>query len=249
MTPAVVKASAGAIERLKIAQVTNLSRAIEQLQEAGLWSVGLDAEGDTPYDQADLVRPLALVVGGEGKGLRQLVRQHCDTIVRLPMPGAIESLNAAVAGSIVLYEALRQRANQPDTAPAAAMRPVPTTVVIAPADAVVVADADDDYDDDEDGNVEFIEVTAEETAAMEAWAAEAVAEANAAEAGAMAIAADAIAAEDAAVETAGDEAALAEAASAGLVDPVAVAEEAAGEAAFEETAVETSVSDDTSKKA
>jgi tRNA(Leu) C34 or U34 (ribose-2'-O)-methylase TrmL len=175
VTPSVVKASAGAIERLKIAQVTNLSRAIEQLQEAGLWSVGLDAEGDTPYDQADLVRPLALVVGGEGKGLRQLVRQHCDTIVRLPMPGAIESLNAAVAGSIVLYEALRQRANQPADAAPAAMRPVPTTAALPTAD--VAADEDDDLDEEitDSADVEFIDVDAAEAAAMEVWAAEAAA--------------------------------------------------------------------------
>jgi 23S rRNA (guanosine2251-2'-O)-methyltransferase len=113
VTPAVVKASAGAIERLKIAQVTNLSRAIDQLKEVGIWAVGLDAGADQTYDKADLDRPLALVVGGEGKGLRQLVRQHCDLVVSLPMPGAIESLNAAVAGSIVLYEALRQRGSRP----------------------------------------------------------------------------------------------------------------------------------------
>ena len=113
VTPAVVKASAGAIERLKIAQVTNLSRAIDALKEVGIWAVGLDAGAETRYDQADLNRPLALVVGGEGKGLRPLVRQHCDMVVSLPMPGAIESLNAAVAGSIVLYEALRQRGQQP----------------------------------------------------------------------------------------------------------------------------------------
>jgi 23S rRNA (guanosine2251-2'-O)-methyltransferase len=113
VTPAVVKASAGAIERLKIAQVTNLSRAIDALKEVGIWAVGLDASAVTRYDQADLNRPLALVVGGEGKGLRPLVRQHCDMVVSLPMPGAIESLNAAVAGSIVLYEALRQRGQQP----------------------------------------------------------------------------------------------------------------------------------------
>ena len=113
VTPAVVKASAGAIERLKIAQVTNLSRAIDALKEVGVWAVGLDAGAETPYDKADLDRPLALVVGGEGKGLRPLVRQHCDLVVSLPMPGAIESLNAAVAGSIVLYEALRQRREKP----------------------------------------------------------------------------------------------------------------------------------------
>jgi len=111
VTPAVVKSSAGAIERLKIAQVTNLSRAIDALKEVGIWAIGLDAGAETTYDKADLDRPLALVVGGEGKGLRPLVRQHCDVVVSLPMPGAIESLNAAVAGSIVLYEALRQRGN------------------------------------------------------------------------------------------------------------------------------------------
>ena len=113
VTPAVVKASAGAIERLKIAQVTNLSRAIDALKEVGIWAVGLDAAAETHYDKADLNRPIALVVGGEGKGLRPLVRQHCDLVVSLPMPGAIESLNAAVAGSIVLYEVLRQRAATP----------------------------------------------------------------------------------------------------------------------------------------
>lgn len=112
VTPAVVKASAGAIERLKIAQVTNLSRAIDALKEVGIWAVGLDASAESTYDKADLNRPLALVVGGEGKGLRPLVRQHCDLVISLPMPGAIESLNAAVAGSIVLYEALRQRGQQ-----------------------------------------------------------------------------------------------------------------------------------------
>jgi len=109
VTPAVMKAASGAIEQLKIAQVGNISHAIDALKEAGLWAVGLDARADERYDQFDLKRPLALVVGGEGKGLRPLVRQHCDVVVSLPMPGQIESLNAAVAGSIVIYEALRQR--------------------------------------------------------------------------------------------------------------------------------------------
>ena len=97
--------------------MTNLSRAIDALKEAGVWSVGLDAAAELRYDEADLNRPLALVVGGEGKGLRPLVRQHCDLAVSLPMPGAIESLNAAVAGSIVLYEALRQRKAAPAPTP------------------------------------------------------------------------------------------------------------------------------------
>lgn len=111
VTPAVMKTASGAIEKLKIAQVGNISHAIDALKEAGLWAIGLDARADQSYDQADLNRPLALVVGGEGKGIRPLVRQHCDVVLSLPMPGEIESLNAAVAGSIVIYEALRQRAS------------------------------------------------------------------------------------------------------------------------------------------
>jgi 23S rRNA (guanosine2251-2'-O)-methyltransferase len=113
VTPAVMKSSAGTTERLRIAQVGNISHAIDALKEAGLWAVGLDARAEEHYDQADLNRPLALVVGGEGKGLRPLVREHCDMVVSLPMPGQVESLNAAVAGSIVIYESLRQRQAAP----------------------------------------------------------------------------------------------------------------------------------------
>jgi len=151
VTPAVVKASAGAIERLKIAQVTNLSRAIDTLKEAGLWAVGLDADAETAYDKTDLARPLALVVGGEGKGLRHLVRQHCDSVVSLPMPGAIESLNAAVAGSIVIYEALRQRAAGNGSTrgmtpkPAA---PVESAAVVALSLAPDLSTDDDEFDDE-----------------------------------------------------------------------------------------------------
>ncbi|MDP8924395.1 MAG: 23S rRNA (guanosine(2251)-2'-O)-methyltransferase RlmB, partial [Chloroflexota bacterium] len=109
VTPAVVKASAGAIERLTIARVGNIVQAIEALKVAGLWIVGLDARAELTPGTADLGGPLAIVVGGEEKGLRPLVRQACDLVVSLPMPGQIESLNAAVAGSVVLYEVLRQR--------------------------------------------------------------------------------------------------------------------------------------------
>lgn len=112
VTPAVVKASAGAVERLPVAQVGNLVRSLEALKGAGLWVVGLDAHATTTYAEADLSGPIALVVGGEARGLRPLVRQTCDFLVCLPMPGDVESLNAAVAGSIVLYEALRQRSIQ-----------------------------------------------------------------------------------------------------------------------------------------
>lgn len=105
----VVKTSAGATEHLLIAQETNLTRTIEALKKESIWVIGLAGETRTLYDQADLTGPLALVVGNEGKGISRLVREHCDLLVRLPMHGQINSLNAAVAGSIALYEALRQR--------------------------------------------------------------------------------------------------------------------------------------------
>ncbi|MBV9691027.1 MAG: 23S rRNA (guanosine(2251)-2'-O)-methyltransferase RlmB [Ktedonobacteraceae bacterium] len=105
----VVKTSAGATEHLLIAQETNLSRVVEALKKQNIWVVGLAGESKTLYHQADLTGPLALVVGNEGKGISRLVREHCDLLIRLPMYGHINSLNAAVAGSIALYEALRQR--------------------------------------------------------------------------------------------------------------------------------------------
>lgn len=105
----VVKTSVGATEHILIAQETNLTRTIDDLKQRNIWVVGLAGEGNTFYTQADLTGPLALVVGNEGKGLGRLVREHCDLLVKLPMNGRINSLNAAVAGSISLYEALRQR--------------------------------------------------------------------------------------------------------------------------------------------
>ncbi|MBI4494091.1 MAG: 23S rRNA (guanosine(2251)-2'-O)-methyltransferase RlmB [Chloroflexi bacterium] len=109
ITPAVAKASAGAIERLPIVQVANLVRALEALKALRLWVVGLAGDGRSLPWEIDLTAPTVLIVGSEGAGLGRLVREHCDFTVRLPMPGRVESLNAAVAGSIVLYEALRQR--------------------------------------------------------------------------------------------------------------------------------------------
>lgn len=105
----VVKTSAGATEHLLIAQETNLTHTIDTLKKQNIWVIGLAGETKTEYVQADLTGPLALVVGNEGKGISRLVREHCDLLVRLPMYGQINSLNAAVAGSIALYEALRQR--------------------------------------------------------------------------------------------------------------------------------------------
>ena len=105
----VVKTSAGATEHLLIAQETNLTNTIEFLKKQNIWVIGLAGEAKTLYYHADLTGALALVVGSEGKGISRLVREHCDLLIKLPMYGQINSLNAAVAGSIALYEALRQR--------------------------------------------------------------------------------------------------------------------------------------------
>ncbi|HEX4207336.1 MAG TPA: 23S rRNA (guanosine(2251)-2'-O)-methyltransferase RlmB [Ktedonobacteraceae bacterium] len=105
----VVKTSAGATEHLLIAQETNLTKTIDALRKQNVWVVGLAGEGKTLYTDANLTGPLALVVGSEGKGMGRLVREHCDVLIHLPMLGSINSLNAAVAGSIAVYEALRQR--------------------------------------------------------------------------------------------------------------------------------------------
>jgi 23S rRNA (guanosine2251-2'-O)-methyltransferase len=105
----VVKTSAGATEHLLIAQETNITRAIDYLKKQNVWVIGLAGEARTLYTSADLTGPLALVVGNEGKGISRLVREHCDLLVKLPMHGYVNSLNAAIAGSIAVYEALRQR--------------------------------------------------------------------------------------------------------------------------------------------
>ncbi|MCL4426291.1 MAG: 23S rRNA (guanosine(2251)-2'-O)-methyltransferase RlmB [Firmicutes bacterium] len=109
LTAAVARASAGAMEYVSVARVTNLVRAIGELQEAGLWVYGADANGEKIYWETDLRRPLALVVGGEDRGISRLVKEKCDLLVRIPMQGSISSLNASVAGALLLYEARRQR--------------------------------------------------------------------------------------------------------------------------------------------
>ncbi len=109
ITPAVARASAGAVFHLPVAQVANLWRTLEYLKGQGLWVVGLEADGPEAYDKVDYREPTAIVVGSEGQGLGRLVREHCDRLVRLPMAGKTGSLNAAVAGAVVLYHASRQR--------------------------------------------------------------------------------------------------------------------------------------------
>jgi 23S rRNA (guanosine2251-2'-O)-methyltransferase len=110
ITPDAVNVSSGAVEHLLVAQVTNLARTIDRLKDTEVWIAGLeDVYGAKPYTQADLTVPLGIVVGNEGEGLRRLTRERCDWLMSLPMRGSINSLNAAVAGSIALYETLRQR--------------------------------------------------------------------------------------------------------------------------------------------
>jgi 23S rRNA (guanosine2251-2'-O)-methyltransferase len=110
VTPAVVSASSGASEHLPIAQVTNLARTIRDLQERDVWVYGLeDVQEASLLWETDLGGALALVVGSEGQGMRRLVRESCDVLVRLPTRGQIHSLNASVAGSVALYEVARQR--------------------------------------------------------------------------------------------------------------------------------------------
>ena len=110
ITPAAVRASAGAAEHLKVAHVVNLVRAMKELQEAGVWFTGLDWGEDAKlYTSVDFKGRAGLVVGAEGAGISRLVRETCDFIAELPMPGGFESLNAGVAAGIALYEILRQR--------------------------------------------------------------------------------------------------------------------------------------------
>ncbi|MGI5840290.1 MAG: 23S rRNA (guanosine(2251)-2'-O)-methyltransferase RlmB [bacterium] len=109
LTAAVSRVSAGAVEYVPVARVTNLSRTLDDLKQAGLWIAGADMEADTNYYDADLAGPLGLVIGSEGHGISRLVKAKCDFTVRIPMRGSIASLNAAVAGAILLYEAVRQR--------------------------------------------------------------------------------------------------------------------------------------------
>ena len=103
------KASAGAVEHMKIARVTNISDAIEELKQAGLWVCGTAVDTNKYYYNQDLTGPLAIVIGNEGKGIGEKVKKNCDFLVKIPMKGKIQSLNASVSTGIVVYEAVKQR--------------------------------------------------------------------------------------------------------------------------------------------
>ena len=109
LTATVAKASAGAVEYMKVAKVTNINAAIEELKSKGVWIFGTAAEGSIPMYKADLTIPAAIVIGSEGDGMSRLVAENCDFLVSIPMKGRISSLNASAAASVLLYEAVRQR--------------------------------------------------------------------------------------------------------------------------------------------
>ena len=112
VTPTVIKASAGASEHLPVAKVTNIARTVEELKERNIWIVALDERGTQTYDTLDYNMDCAIVLGGEGKGVHDLVRRKCDFVASIPMLGKVPSLNVSVAAGVVLYEIVRQRRSQ-----------------------------------------------------------------------------------------------------------------------------------------
>ncbi|WP_266181491.1 23S rRNA (guanosine(2251)-2'-O)-methyltransferase RlmB [Dyella humicola] len=112
LTPVVRRASAGGADRVPLIAATNLARALRTLKDAGVWITGLAGDTDTTIYGIDMKGPLALVLGSEGEGMRRLTRETCDFVAKIPMPGAMESLNVSVATGVVLFEALRQRSEK-----------------------------------------------------------------------------------------------------------------------------------------
>jgi len=110
LTDVVAKAAAGALEYLPVVRASNVNRTLEDLKKRGYWVYGLDERGDQAYDRVEYNAPTALVFGGEGQGLHEQVRKHCDVLVRIPMEGRIPSLNVSVAAGVVLFECKRRRA-------------------------------------------------------------------------------------------------------------------------------------------
>jgi len=141
LSESVARSSAGALEYVKIARVGNVAQAIEELKAKGLWVVGFDAEGTERWDAVDLKQPTALVLGGEGRGIRRLVRERCDHLVSLPLFGHVTSLNVSVVAGIALYEVVRQRGSAPSH-----VKPIPMKRWNAPEPIVGPAADDAEHD-------------------------------------------------------------------------------------------------------
>ena len=141
LSETVARASAGGLEHVRVARGGNLVQALEAMKARGIWVIGFDASGTERWDQVDCRGPVALVFGGEGKGLRRLVREHCDHLVALPLFGHVASLNVSVAAGIALYEVIRQRGVVPSH-----VRPIPVRAT-GPGPHIVGPSADDDEHD------------------------------------------------------------------------------------------------------
>ena len=133
LSETVNRASAGALEHVHLARIGNVVQALEALKARGVWVVGFDATGTERWDAVDYRRPVALVLGGEGKGIRRLVREHCDHLVSLPLFGHVASLNVSVAAGIALYEVIRQRGVVPSHVRPIPLRPAAPAQVVGPA--------------------------------------------------------------------------------------------------------------------
>src|SRR5687768_11725154 len=141
LSETVARASAGALEHVKVAQIGNVAQALERLKERGVWVVGFDASGTERWDRVDFRGPVALVLGGEGRGIRRLVRERCDQLVSLPLFGHVGSLNVSVAAGIALYEVIRQRGAVPSH-----VRPIPKPAPSATAQVLGRGDDDAEHD-------------------------------------------------------------------------------------------------------
>jgi 23S rRNA (guanosine2251-2'-O)-methyltransferase len=133
LSETVGRASAGAIEHVKVARVGNLVQALEGLKARGFWVVGFDASATERWDAVDLKGPVVLVLGGEGRGIRRLVREHCDHLASLPLFGHVNSLNVSVAAGVALYEAVRQRGSVPSHVRPIAQRPATSRHIQGPS--------------------------------------------------------------------------------------------------------------------
>jgi len=105
----VAKTSAGASEHVPVAKVVNIVQTLDELKQKGIWIVGTDSSAEKMFTEIDYTMPIAVIVGNEGKGIRQLVKEKCDFLVKIPLYGKVESLNASVAGALIMYEAVKKR--------------------------------------------------------------------------------------------------------------------------------------------